>query len=106
MPYPCCGPSASRTFNTIRSSVPWRTSDFCASVFFPLDMTKKYASSVGMSIGGRQSTAVSVGNIFPRLHFSRMDHIYFEKVLDFLFHIIGAARNRDAVIVSANDERA
>jgi hypothetical protein len=35
-----------------------------------------------------------------------MDHIYFEKILDFLFHIIGAARNRDAVVVSANDERA
>jgi len=33
--------SASRTFNTIRSSVPWRTSDFCVSVFFPLDMPKK-----------------------------------------------------------------
>src|SRR5262245_60457947 len=41
MPYPCCGPSASRTFNTIRSSVPWRTSDFCASVLFSLDMPKK-----------------------------------------------------------------
>src|SRR5262245_49589609 len=30
---------------------------------------RKYAYSVGLSIGRRQSTVVSGGNIFPHLHF-------------------------------------
>src|SRR5580704_19271864 len=65
-PYPCSGPIAARVLRTIRSSVPWRTSDLICRIRLPLRYANESSiDSFELSTRGQVSRGVHASGHGP-----------------------------------------